>query len=195
MIAGPPPPCATRWMSAAPKSTASPALQAALDRRAAEREALLDHRPACDGERAAGDVVVVKARVVVVHPADEPDRDVLVAQELLVRAGVRVVVDEVAPALRPCGEVGHQRAQFVACEVAPGRHELVAREVAAGRHELVAREVAPGRHELGRRIDHAATATESPPSRRATFAPTIASCAAAPSGAAGCASTTGRSEP
>ena len=52
-------------------------------------------------------VVVVEAGVVVLHPADEPHGDVLVAQQLLVGPLVRVVADEVAPALglrRPGGD-------------------------------------------------------------------------------------------
>ncbi len=110
--------------------------------------------------------MIVKARVVVVHPADEPDGDVLVAQQLLVRPHRGVVVDEVLPRLGPRREAGHERPQ------------LRTRQVAAGPE-----------------VDHAATATARPPSRRATFAPTIAACAARPSGAAGPASTTGRSVP
>src|SRR3954468_19474082 len=136
--------------------------------RSAERETLLDDGALGDRQRAAGDVVVVEARVVIVHPADEPDRDVLVAYELLVCAHGGVVVDEMAPRLRLPHEPGDERAQLGSGEVAR-----------AGR------------------VDerHAATSAARSPSRRATFAPTIASRAAGPSSDGDATSTTGRSEP
>ena len=90
----------------------------------------------------------------------------LVAQELLVRADGGVVVDEVAPGLGMSRELGDERPQ------------LGAREVAR---------MAPG--------FHAATAEARSPSSRATLAPTIASRAAGPSSDGDGASTTGRSEP
>jgi len=62
--------------------------------------------------------VIVKAGVVVVHPADQPDRDVLVAAQLLVRARRRVVVDEVAPPIGPGGQLGDEVTQLGARQVA-----------------------------------------------------------------------------
>ena len=47
--------------------------------------------PPRHADRAGREVVVVVAGVVVVHPADQPDRDVLVAVELDVGARVGAV--------------------------------------------------------------------------------------------------------
>ena len=91
---------------------------------------------------------------------------VLLAAQLLVCARGRVVGDEMAPLLRARGEIGDERAQLRAGEVAPQR-----------------------------RRRHAATACGAPASRRVTFAATIAAAAAGPSGQADGASMTGRSEP
>ena len=62
-------------------------------------QALLAHRAAQDRDRASGDVVVVEAGVVIVHPADQPGGQVLVAEQLLIDALRGVVLDEVDPQL------------------------------------------------------------------------------------------------
>ena len=48
--------------------------------------------------------MVVEAGVLLVHPADQPRRDVVVAQQLRVAARGAVVLDEVRPQLRALGE-------------------------------------------------------------------------------------------
>ena len=87
--------------------------------RAAEQQAVLDHLALRDGHGAGGAVVVVEAGVVVVHPADEPDGEVVVADELLVDALGRVVADERAPEVGPSGEPGDDVLELGALEVAP----------------------------------------------------------------------------
>ena len=112
--------------------------------------------------------MVVEAGVVVVHPADQPDGDVVVAQQLLVDARARIVGDEVTPQLGTAGEP---------------------RDVAL---ELGAVEVA-----AGGTIDHAATRARSPApcSRRAGLTVRSAAVAALPSRLGTGSPTTGRSEP
>ena len=51
-----------------------------------DREALLAHAALDHGDGAGGDVVVVEARVLVVHPVDEPAETCVVAEQLLVAA-------------------------------------------------------------------------------------------------------------
>jgi hypothetical protein len=116
-------------------------------RRPAEQQPILDHRALRDAHRAGGAVVVVEARVVVLHPADQPDGEMVVAHELLVDALAGVVADEVAPQLGPLGEPGGEVLELGAVEV-PAEGTL----------------------------DHAATsrATGSPSSSRAGFATVIA---------------------
>ncbi len=79
-----------------------------IARRSVDRQALLAHAPADHGDRARGDVVVVKAGVVVVHPADQPSGQVRVGEQLLVDALGVVVVDAADPQLRPLGELGDE---------------------------------------------------------------------------------------
>src|SRR4051812_11230021 len=134
---------------------------------AAEHEAVLPDGSARDGHRAGGEVVVVEPGVVVLHPADEPDLDVLVADELLVGARLWVVMDAPGPQVGPGGHVGGQPAQL----------GLVERAVAW----------------VG---GHAASASRwTRCSRRAGLATVIASRAAGPSWPPGASSTTGRSDP
>ena len=99
MTAGSAPAWRTRWMSEASKENALAGAEHARGRRRAEHEPVLAHAALDDGDSAGGDVVVVEARVVVVHPADQPRGDVVVAQELGVGPRGAVVLDEVAPAL------------------------------------------------------------------------------------------------
>ena len=68
------------------------------------------------GDRGAGDVVVVEAGVLVLAPADDPGVDVLVFPDELVDAGVVGVPDEVAPALRPVGQVLCELLELLKCE-------------------------------------------------------------------------------
>ena len=75
---------------------------------AAEHQPVLADRAGDDADRALGEVVVVEARVVVVHPADEPDLDLVVAAQQLVAALARVVLDQVLPRLRLRHQVGDQ---------------------------------------------------------------------------------------
>ena len=90
----------TRWMSAAPNVNDSPALRPSA-RRARPRGRAAPRAPRRRDRHGAGrQVVVVVAGVVVVHPADQPDRDVLVTMQLGVRARVGPVLDQVRPPLR-----------------------------------------------------------------------------------------------
>src|SRR6185312_9624126 len=57
-----------------------------------------------DRDRARGDVVVVEAGVLLVHPADQPRRHVVVAHQLRVAARGAVVLDQVRPQLGALGE-------------------------------------------------------------------------------------------
>jgi hypothetical protein len=50
---------------------------------------------------------------VVVHPADQPDRELVVAVQLVVVAPVGVVADEVAPGARLRGQALDDRLQLV----------------------------------------------------------------------------------
>ena len=105
-------------MSAALKWNAWPDDELARDRRTAQREPVLGHGAGDDGDRAAGQVVVVKAGVVVVHPADQPDRDVVVAVQLLVVALLARVADEVRPALRRRRQLADEPLERGAVELA-----------------------------------------------------------------------------
>ena len=58
--------------------------------------------------------MVVKAGVVVLHPADQPGRHVLVAEQLLIDALVGVVLDQIDPQLGTGGEVAHEALQLLA---------------------------------------------------------------------------------
>src|SRR6476660_4162537 len=136
--------------------------------RAPEQQAVLDHLALRDGHGAGGAVVVVEAGVVVLHPADEPDGDVVVADELLVDALGRVVPDERAPQVGPFGEPGDEVLELWALQVAPERPR-----------------------------DHAGTssAAGAPASSRAGLALVSAWSPAGPSRWTGGLPTTGRSEP
>ena len=86
-----------------------------------EREPVLLQAPRGHRDRPGRQVVVVEARVVVVHPADEPDGEVGVAQELLVDAPFAVVADVRRPQLGAGGEGADERLELVALEVAAVR--------------------------------------------------------------------------
>ena len=58
----------------------------------------------------------MKAGVVVVHPADQPDRDVVVAAQLLVVALVGRVAHEVRPAIRVVRQVADEALERGAVE-------------------------------------------------------------------------------
>jgi hypothetical protein len=77
--------------------------------RAPEHEPLLADLAGGDGDGPGRQVVVVVAGVVVVHPADQPDGDALVAVQLGVGARVGPVLDQVRPLLGP-GSKGRGRA-------------------------------------------------------------------------------------
>ena len=104
-------------MSAALKWNGVAALEGARDRRPAEREPVLGHLALDHRDGPAGKVVVVEARVVVVHPADQPDRDVVVAAQLLVVALVRRVLHEVLPHRGIGGQVTDEGLQGGAVEL------------------------------------------------------------------------------
>ena len=53
---------------------------------ATDRQALLANAPLTTATAPGGDIVVVKARVVVVHPADQPRGEMVVAEKLLIQA-------------------------------------------------------------------------------------------------------------
>ncbi len=88
---------------------------------AADRQALLADVAADDGHGAGRDVVVVKAGVLLVHPADQPRGHVRVAEQLVVDALSRVVPDELDPQLRSVGELAHERLQLRGGQVALAR--------------------------------------------------------------------------
>jgi hypothetical protein len=92
----------------------------ALGRLAADDQALLPHGAGGNADRARGEVVVVEAGVVVVHPADQPDGDVLVTVQLDVGAGVGAVGDEVLPRLGAGGDIGDEGGELVLVEVVRG---------------------------------------------------------------------------
>src|SRR3954452_13539646 len=101
--------------------------------------------------------MVVKARVVVVHPADQPDLDMLIAEQLLVDPGLGVVLDQVLPDLGPEHQVADEPVQLGPSQIA-----------------------------VGRGANHATTSSLSGrPSRRAGLVRSIASAAASPSRSAG----------
>ena len=92
--------------------------------------------------------MVVEAGVVVVHPADKPDGEVVVAQQLLVDARARIVGDEVTPQLATAGEPRDERSSS-----GPSRSRPAARSImpppaharprrAAGRAGLAVRSAA-----------------------------------------------------
>ena len=68
--------------------------------------------------------MVVVARLLVVHPADQPDVDVRVAVELRVVALAGVVGDEVAPDVGRPSDQGREVGELGPLEVAPGRDVL-----------------------------------------------------------------------
>src|SRR3954469_8165154 len=72
-------------------------------RRAADAQALLAQVAAHNAHRAGRAIVVVEARVVSLAPADQPDRQVLVGEQLLVDPLERVVAHELLPERRAPG--------------------------------------------------------------------------------------------
>lgn len=81
-------------------------------RLAADRQALLADAPADDGDGAGRGVVIVKAGVLLVDPADQPRGEVRVADQLLVDALGRIVADAVDPQLRLVGELADERLEL-----------------------------------------------------------------------------------
>jgi hypothetical protein len=124
-------------MSDAQKENASPTPAT----RSTAEQALLAHLAGDHGDRAAGHVVVVEARVVVVHPADQPHGHVVVVDELHVPASRGVVLDEMRPALRLRGDVPRELGQLVLIQVARGWEGVRRGLSARSRSEL--RELAP----------------------------------------------------
>jgi hypothetical protein len=96
---------------------ARPRPVAAPPRRAADREPLLDQLALHDGHRSTREIVVVKARVVTVHPRDHPHVEVVVATELRVVAMLDVQVHERAPRRPVGGDLGDEPAQRREVEV------------------------------------------------------------------------------
>src|SRR6202453_2493772 len=91
---------------------ALPHSKATIARRTVDRQALLAHAASDHRDGARGDIVVVKAGVVVVHPADQPRGQVRVGEQLLVDALGVIVVDASDPQLRLRGELGDERLQL-----------------------------------------------------------------------------------
>src|SRR4051794_22017303 len=89
----------------------------ACDRRTTQCEAVLGDLALHDRDRPAGQVVVVEARVLFVHPTDQPHRDVVVAAQLLVVPLVGRVLHEVLPHRRVGGEVADEGLQGGAVEL------------------------------------------------------------------------------
>ncbi len=85
----------------------------------AEHEPLLADAAGDDGNRAGREVVVVEAGVVVVRPADQPDVEVLVAQQLLVGALERIVLDVLRPEPRSGRDLGGDDEQLLVAQVLP----------------------------------------------------------------------------
>src|SRR3954453_21234059 len=108
VTAGASPAWRTRWMSAAVNVNASPAPNTRVTGSPppAPGQAILGHAALDHRHGAGGQVVVVEAGVVIVHPADQPDRKAVVAVQLLVVPALRVV----AHAVRPRGGVGGEAA-------------------------------------------------------------------------------------
>ena len=121
MTAGSEPAWLTRWISEARKWKVPPARKTPLRVGPVDRQTLLADGPADDGDGAGGDVVVVEAGVVLVHPADQPGGQVLVAEQLLVYPLGGVVLDESNPQLGPVGELADERLQLRTRQVAPAR--------------------------------------------------------------------------
>src|SRR5258708_8051278 len=94
-------------------------LEAAGARLAAERQALLANGATDDRDCAAGAIVVVEARVVVLHPADQPGGQVRVAQQLLIGALGGVVADVVDPQLRTVCKLADECLELGSVEVPP----------------------------------------------------------------------------
>ena len=65
--------------------------------------------------------MVVKAGVVVVRPADQPDVEVLVAQQLLVGPLQGIVLDVLRPERRPRRDLARDDAQLPVGQVVPAR--------------------------------------------------------------------------
>ncbi len=98
-------------MSAALKQNASPAPKLRVTARTSECETVLRDLALHDRDRPAGQVVVVEAGVLVVHPTDQPHRDVVVAAQLLVVPLVGRVLHEVLPDRRVGGQVADEGLQ------------------------------------------------------------------------------------
>jgi hypothetical protein len=95
---------------------------AAGDRRLggpAEDEALLADAAGDDRGGSGRKVVIVEAGVVVVGPAEQPDVQVLVAQQLLVGPLRRVVLDVLGPELRLDRDLGCDVEQLLVGQVVP----------------------------------------------------------------------------
>src|SRR4051812_34335875 len=102
-----------------------------------------------------------------VHPANQPDLHVLVAEQLLVDPSLRIVADQVLPEIGPEHQIADETAQL-----------------------------GPRQISVGRSPDHAAASSLAEvPSRRSGLLRSIASAAASPSRSGGAGSTTGRSDP
>ena len=124
-------------MSAAEKPKHSPAANMRSRGAPVQRQALLAHPPADHGHRPGGTVVVVKAGVVVVHPADQPRGQVLVADQLRVVALRGVVCARARSTARAWSASSPaKRLQLLRRQVAPagrgGRAGTVGRLIAAG---------------------------------------------------------------
>ena len=164
----------------------------AVARRPVDRQALLAHGSADDGDGAGGDVVVMEAGVVLVHPADQPGREVIVAEQLLVQALGAVVLDQVDPQLRPVGELAHERLQLAAREIAPARARDASELADVVHRGGDARRALDGAQQRG--AAHPATAICAAPNARRVHS-TIGS-QSSPSGMPSSpGSTTGRSDP
>jgi hypothetical protein len=88
---------------------------------AAEHHPVLAHGARHHAHGTRREVVVVEARVVLVHPADQPDGQMLVAQQRLVAAPFRIVLHEPGPSRGPRRQRAHELHELGLAEVAAHR--------------------------------------------------------------------------
>ena len=108
MTAGPPPAWSTRWIATGGTVNVVPGPEHPRARGRTERQAILAHAPGDDRDRGGGLIVVVKAGVLVVAPADHPRIDLVVVPDPRIGARASGVADQVAPALRGGREAGRE---------------------------------------------------------------------------------------
>ena len=89
--------------------------------RSAYAEAFLAHSSADHSDSSSRDIVIVKARVLVIHPADQPGSQMLVAEQLLIDPLRTVVLDVLDPQFRTVGQLSDEVLELGRREVATTR--------------------------------------------------------------------------